>query len=136
MKLESKKELAARTLNIGKARIAFNIERLAQIKEAITKQDIRDLQKDGAIIIKEIKGRRKNIKRKTRRRIGSVKMKVNKKKREYMNLTRKLRTYTKSLRKTGQVDNETYRKIRKEIRAKSFRSKAHLKERITTWQHT
>jgi len=130
VKLESKKELAARTLNVGKARIVFNIERLAQIKEAITKQDIRDLQKDGAITIKEIKGRRKNIKRKTRRRIGSVKKKVNKKKREYMNLTRKLRTYTKSLRKTGQVDNETYRKIRKEIRAKSFRSKAHLKERI------
>jgi len=134
MKLESKKELAARTLNVGKARIVFNIERLAQIKEAITKQDIRDLQKDGAITIKEIKGRRKNIKRKTRRRIGSVKKKVNKKKREYMNLTRKLRTYTKSLRKTGQVDNETYRKIRKEIRAKSFRSKAHLKERIPQWK--
>ena len=134
MKLELKRELAARTLKVGKARITFNRERLAQIKESITKQDIRDLLKDGAITIKEIKGRRKNVKRKTRRRMGSVKKKVNNRKQEYVKLTRKLRTYTKSLKKTGQIDHETYRKIRKEIRAKSFRSKAHLKERVTTWE--
>ena len=58
MKLD-KKQLVARTFNVGIDRIVFNKERLAEIKEAITKQDIRDLTKDGAITIREIKGRRK-----------------------------------------------------------------------------
>ena len=47
MNLSKKKALAARTLNVGKARILFNVQRLGEIKEAITKQDIRDLHKEG-----------------------------------------------------------------------------------------
>ncbi len=59
MNLEKKKKLAARTLNVGKERIIFLKSRLEEIKEAITRQDIKDLHKDGAIIIKEEKGRKK-----------------------------------------------------------------------------
>ena len=44
MNLQKKKELAARTLTIGKDRIMFNTSRLDEIKEAITKQDIKDLK--------------------------------------------------------------------------------------------
>jgi len=87
MKLEGKKELASRALGIGKKRIVFNKERISEIKEAITKQDIRDLLKDKAIFINEIKGRKKIVRRKTRRRAGSVKKKVNNRKRDYMNIT-------------------------------------------------
>lgn len=131
MNLEKKRELAARTLMVGKARIVFNKERLEEIKEAITKQDIRDLVKHKSILVDSPKGKRKKIKRKTRRRIGSIKKKVNKRKREYMTITRKLREFISELRKKNALTSEEYWKLRKEIRARAFRSKAHMKERIT-----
>ena len=76
MKLEKKKELASRTLNVGKGRIAFVSSRNKEIKEAITKQDIRDLVIDGAIVIKEVKGRKKIVGRKNKRRAGKIKKSV------------------------------------------------------------
>ncbi|MFH1802590.1 MAG: 50S ribosomal protein L19e [archaeon] len=130
MKLETKKELVARALNVGKNRIVFNTERLSELKEAITKQDIRDLKNSGAIHIKEVAGRKTNKKRKTRRRAGSIKKKVNKSKKEYVTLTRKLRSNLAHLKKTKQIAPEKYTEIRKEIRAKSFKSLANMKERI------
>ena len=57
MNLKKKKELAARTLKVGKGRIMFVDARLEDIKEALTKQDVRDLKEDGAIVVKEVKGR-------------------------------------------------------------------------------
>jgi large subunit ribosomal protein L19e len=130
MKLERKKMLAAKTLEVGKGRISFNKERLSEIKEAITKQDIRDLYKSGAITIKEISGKRKKVKRKTRRRGGSIRKKVNTRKQDYVKLTRKLRSYISELKKQEKISIEKYKELRKEIRTSAFRSKAHLKERI------
>src|SRR3989344_5480011 len=98
MKLENKRALAARTLKVGKNRVIFNSQRLSEIKEAITKQDIKDLVSSGVIRIKDKKGKRKIQKRKTRRRSGSIKKKVNKSKREYIILTRKLRAHLKKLK--------------------------------------
>ena len=132
MQLEKKRELAARTLKIGKARIIFNKERLDEIKEAITKQDIRDLVTNKAILIAEIKGKRKKVKRKTRRRTGSIKKTVNIRKKNYMTITRKLRSYIFELKKQGALTVADYTKLRKEIRTNVFRSKAHLKERIVS----
>ncbi len=43
MNLRTKKELAAKALKVGKERIVFVEARLDEIKEAITKQDMRDL---------------------------------------------------------------------------------------------
>ena len=128
MKLDKKKQLAVKTLKVGKSRIIFNLTRLDEIKDAITKQDIRDLKQSGAIIIKEIKGTKKNVKRKTRRRAGSIKKKVKKKKKNYMALTRKLRSFIFELKKHETISLEKYKDLRKKIRAKTFRSKAHLKE--------
>ena len=59
MNLRTKKILASKALRTGKNRIQFVQSRIDEIKEAITKQDIRDLKDDGAIKIKDIKGRRK-----------------------------------------------------------------------------
>ena len=130
MKLENKRELASRALNIGKGRIVFNIQRLSEIKEAITKQDIRDLKESGAIFIKEEKGRRKIQRRKTRRRAGSIKKKVKGKKREYITITRKLRGHLAALKSQGRISNEHFSGLRKEIRAKNFKSLSHMKEKI------
>lgn len=134
MKLTNKKELVARTLGVGKDRIVFNSERLKEIKEAITKQDIRDLLQSKAITIKQIRGRKTIARRKNRRRKGSIKKIVRNTKREYITLTRKLRSYISELRNKGKISEEMYYQIRKEIKAKSFKDKLHLKERINPIQ--
>ena len=53
MNLKNKKELASRMLGIGKERIIFVEEREEDIKNAITRQDIKELVKEKAILIKE-----------------------------------------------------------------------------------
>ena len=129
MDLSKKKALTARTLGIGEGRVMFNSQRIDEIKEAITKQDIRDLVANKAIFIREIKGRKVNSGRR-RRRAGSIRMKPNARKREYIIITRKARAHISELRKQGKVSNEEFMKLRKEIRSKNFKNKAHLKERI------
>src|SRR4030042_1929609 len=103
MNLRKKKTLAAKTFGVGESRIKFVNARLEEIKEAITKQDIRDLQKDGAIIVIKIKGRKRHEKRK-KRNIENMRKNINKRKKEYMKITRKLRKYlseiTEKLTKT------------------------------------
>ena len=130
MNLRNKKELASRTLKVGKERIVFLESRLNEIKEAITKQDIRDLKKEGAIIIKEIKGRRKKVKSSKKKGPGKIKKKVSKRKQEYVIMTRKLRGHLAEIKKMGKISIEEFYDIRKKIRNKIFRSKAHLKEHL------
>ena len=128
MNLSKKKKLAKRTLGVGEDRIAFLESRLEEIKDAITKQDIRDLVKSGAIIIKERKGRKK-VQRRKSRSTGNVRKKVGKRKKEYMILTRKLRKYLKSS-EARKLSKEHIVDMRKKIRNRVFKSKAHLKEHI------
>jgi large subunit ribosomal protein L19e len=130
MNLRSKKQLAATTFGVGKGRIAFVNERMEEIKEAITKQDMRNLQKDGAIIIKEIKGRGKNIPKKRKRGIGKVRRRVNTRKKDYVILTRKLRKFIAEKKKKGELTIKEVKEIRKKIRNKMYKSKAHLKDNL------
>ena len=130
MNLKKKKTLATKALNVGRKRIVFVDLRLDEIKDAITKQDIKQLKKEGAIIVKEVKGRRKVKKKSHKRGPGNVKKKVKKRKQEYIIMTRKLRKYLVELKKQGKVSKEDVKEYRKKIRNKLFKSKAHLKEQI------
>ncbi|MBI3623796.1 hypothetical protein HY212_06995 [Candidatus Pacearchaeota archaeon] len=130
MNLKKKKLLAVRVLGAGKERIVFVKPRLDEIKEAITKQDIKDLHKSGAIIIKNIGGRKKSVKRKRKRSVGKVKKIPDNRKRVYIILTRKLRNYIQEAKKKGELNYEDVKKLRNNIRNRMFRSKAHLKEQI------
>jgi len=128
MQLAKKKALAAKVLGIGKDRVIFGEGNLNEIKEAITRQDILDLYKSGAIKVREEKGQKKTEKRKNRRGIGKVRLKPNNSKGEYIIITRKLRKYSKFLLKTDKIDLAKYKTIRRMIRAKKFKSKRHLNE--------
>ena len=130
MNLLKKKILASKVLGVGKSRVVFLNSRLNEIKEAITKQDIRDLKNEGAILIREIKGRSKAKKGFRRTGPGKVKKKVNKRKKRYMILTRKLRSHVSGLRSQGKISTEDYTDLRKKIRNSFFKSKSHLKEHI------
>ena len=139
MNLSKKKELATRTLNIGKSRIVFVASRKDEIKEAITKQDIRDLVESGAIKVKDIGGRTKVEKRKRKRGIGKIKKNVNTNKQDYVIMTRKLRKYAAEKHNRGEINKEELTDIRKRIRNRLFRSKAHLKsyvDGLRKWEKT
>ena len=127
MNLRNKKELAARTFGVGKKRIAFIESRKDEIKEALTKQDIRDLVAGGAIIIKKIKGRKK-IKKKGRRSAGNIRKIVKKRKQEYVIMTRKLRNYARG--RIQKINKEELNKIRKKIKNREFKNKMDLKRYI------
>lgn len=130
MKLEGKKAFAARVLGVGAGRVLFNKARLAEIKEAMTRQDIIELLKDNAIAIKEIKGRAKKEKRTTRKKAGSRRHVPRNPKSVYITITRKLRGHLSELRKQNKLSKENFLQLRKEIKARAFKDKVHLKERI------
>jgi large subunit ribosomal protein L19e len=126
MKLDKKKQLAARVLGVGKERIFFNPSRLEEIAEAITRQDFRDLLQSKAILIKVSGGRRKKEKRKRARGFGKIRKKIKKSKRAYITITRKLRLYIQELLKQEKITPEEYTRLRKQIRTRIFKSKSHL----------
>jgi large subunit ribosomal protein L19e len=128
--LNKRKELACRVFGVGKSKILFDITRLPEIKEAITKQDIRDLYASGAISIKETRGRKLKVKRTTKRGPGKIKWVIGNKKRKYIILVRKLRKYIAELRIQGKLNPVQYLDLRKKIRARAFKDKAHLKEQM------
>ena len=130
MNLSKKKEMAARTLKVGKEKIVFAKSRLEDIKDAITKQDIRDLYADKAITVKNKKGRKKVV-RKRKKSVGNIRKNIKNRKGKYIILTRKLRKYVADLKKQGKLSPEETKEIRKKIRNKAFRSKAHIKEQIS-----
>jgi ribosomal protein L19E len=122
--------LAAKVLKVGKNRIVFMKENLPEIKEAITRMDIIDLHKSGAIQIRDISGRKKIVRRRHRRRVGKIKGRANNRKSEYVIITKKLRRFIRGLTRTGKINRDKNREIRKQIRARRFKSKRHLKESL------
>ncbi len=131
MKLDKKKMLATRILGVGKGRIIFVGPRLNEIKEAITKDDIRSLRADGAIIIKEIKGRKSKQKKKIRKSPGNIKQNAKNSKKEYMLITRKLRKYISELKNKNLLTGDNVADLRKKIKNRYFKSKAQLKEYLS-----
>jgi len=127
MDLSKKKKLAMRTFKIGNEKILFVESRLDEIKDAITKQDLRDLEKSGAIIIMRGKGRTK-VRGKANRGVGNIRKKIKLRKKTYMIITRKLREYLRELYSKGKVSKEEIASIRRKIRNNEFRSKTHFKE--------
>jgi len=128
--LDKRKALAAKVLGVGKGKIIFDVNRLGEIKEAITKQDIRDMYTDGLIRIREFRGKTKYEPRKNRRGPGKRKYKVFDRKRDYITMVRKLRRYVYELLGQGKLTKEQHEELRKKIKARTFKSKAHLKEHL------
>lgn len=128
MNLRSKKKLIARTLGVGADRIILG--RPEDIKEAITRQDIRDLAASGIIIVKSEKGRKTIERKKSRKGKGNIRKVVGTRKESYINLTRKLRRYAKDLKAKNKINLEKYLELRKKIKSKEFRSLAYMQEYI------
>ncbi len=132
MNLKNKKHLIGKVLGVGRGRIALDENRLEEIKEAITRQDVRELKERGLIIVKEKKGRRKKKKRKTKRRGGSRRKRPKNRKREYMHMVRKQRKYLKIMKDEGVIDRDKYYKLRNDIKARKFKDLKRLKQEVNS----
>ena len=138
MRLKVQKRIAQSLFKVGKKRIKFDPEKLSDIKEAITKGDLRGLVSKGTIKINPKRGRsrfraRERLiqKRKGRRKgKGSRKGRATaraKPKKIWMAKIRLQRLLLKTLKEKSLIDNRTYKELYLKAKGGFFRSKRHLK---------
>ena len=138
MQLKAQRRLASQILKCSEKRIVFDSSRLEDIKEAITKADIRGLVNNKVITKKPIKGvskvrarKRKEQKRKGRQKgFGSKKGKRGArlpKKKAWMDKVRIQRRFIKHLRDKKAINKKDYQNIYLKIKGGFFRSKRHIK---------
>ena len=138
MNLQVQRRVAADIFKAGINRVAFDETRLNEIKEAITKTDIRNLIKDGAINLKQIHGvssfrsnklkiqRRKGKRRGQGSRKGTKTARLTRKK-IWMTKVRVQRRFIRLLKSKKYLSVQNYRIVYKMIKGNMFRSKRHLK---------
>lgn len=136
MKLQ--KRIAADAMKCSQKRVHFDPDKLSEVKEAITKADIRSLIKQGIIKEKRIQGisnvRSKKIKdqkRKGRRKnSGSRKGKFSarsKPKRVWMNTVRAQRKFLKELKEKDLLIQGCFWDLYRKSKGGFFRSIRHIK---------
>jgi large subunit ribosomal protein L19e len=140
--LALQKRLAADIKGVGVKRVKIPPEYVEEVAEALTREDVRKLIKDGKIIIEQARGissgrlkeRRRNRRRKGEgRREGSKKGKKTAragKKEQWVARIRKIRTYLRYLRDNNIIDRKTYRKLYTESKAGVFKSLRDVKIRL------
>jgi len=135
--LDKKKEIAAKVLKTGVNKVRFKEDSLGEIKEALTREDIKELIKKKSIVKKREIGnsgfrRKKNIiqKRKGRRKgPGSRKGKKTARlttKDAWMNKIRAQRKLINELKISG-VDSKLLRDVYRKAKGGFFRSRRHIK---------
>jgi len=141
MELKVQKRITSSLYGVGKNRIKFDQDSLSEIKEAITKKDIRSLVKDKKIIIeqKNSSSRFRARKRITQRRKGRQKGKGSRKgtstsrlprKKRWILKIRSQRKFLKILKEKKLIDSKVYRQLYMQSKSGFFRSKSHLKTYI------
>ncbi len=141
MSLKAQKRMAAEILKCGENRVYFDPYLIDEIKMAITREDIRNLVKEGIILKKYKKGNskyRKNVRherKKKGRARGLGKRKGTKyarlpKKKRWMNRIRPQRRELKKLRDRNLITTVTYRKLYKNAKGGMFNSVAQMNRYI------
>lgn len=138
MNLKTQKRIAAQLLKVGENRVWFDINRSKEIKEAITKADIKSLIRDLAIQKKPKKGvsrfRARIIKKQKRK--GRQKGKGSRKgkktarlprKKSWMAKIRSQRNFIKTLKSKKIITPSTYGSLYKKASGNFFRSRRHIK---------
>ncbi|MEM4296649.1 MAG: 50S ribosomal protein L19e [Candidatus Anstonellales archaeon] len=125
------KKLASKVLKVGMYRIKIADNKEVE-KKVATRQDIKDLYKQGLIKIKQIKGQlSKNVKQRLRkkpRRKGKGSRKGSKNarfdsKKSHMKKIRTLRAYLKQLVLNGNIEKAMKRPLYLKIKGNQFKSK-------------
>jgi len=129
--LTLQKRLAAEILKVGQTRVVMDPDHLEDIKNAITRADIRKMINHGWIKVKPSKIKMPKLYPKKRKkgpgkRKGAHGAKLTKK-RMWINTIRPLRRMLKELKDKGTIDKKTYRKTYMLMKSGAFRSRSHLK---------
>jgi large subunit ribosomal protein L19e len=141
MNLTSQRRLAAQVMKIGATRVKFNVERLEDVSEALTRDDVRGLVKSGAIEerpktgISRGRARLKKAQKLKGRHKGAGKRKGRMKartpaKRAWISKIRAIRDELKNMRQAKEITAAEYRKLYVQAKGNLFQSRRHLKEQI------
>lgn len=141
MQLKIQKRLAGQVLGCSEKRISLDQDRLEDIKEGITKHDIRSLISEGAIKMKPVKGiskvraRKTAIQKRKGRKSGAGSKKGKRtarlpKKLAWINTIRIQRKFIKELKEKDIITKTIYRKLYSKSKGGFFRSKRHIKQYI------
>lgn len=136
MKLQ--KRLASEVIGCSQNKIVFNEDAMDEIKEAITKHDIKIQIGKKNIKKKAEKGvsraranatlrqKKKGLQKGEGSRKGRANARTNRKE-TWQNRVRKQRSFIKRLYENERIDNQTYRDLYNKIKGNFFRSVRHMK---------
>ncbi len=138
MELRIQKRLAAQILKCSPGRVWFNSNNLDEIKESITKLDIKSLirqdiiKRKPAVGVSKVRARKIKLKRRKGRQQGQGSRKGKRtarlpKKKKWMNKIRVQRKFLKHLKEKGALGKGTYQDLYMKSKGGFFRSKRHLK---------
>jgi large subunit ribosomal protein L19e len=141
MNLSGQRRLAAAVMKVGQTRVKFNTEKLEDVSEALTKDDIRGLVKAGAIEKRPVTGisrgrarARKLQKLKGRHKGAGVRKGRAKartpKKLKWMGKIRAIRDELKKMREGKEITPTEYRVLYVQAKGNLFQSRRHLREQI------
>ena len=138
--IRKKRELVARILGVGVNRVRFEPDKLEDVADSITRENLRALIKNGAIWTARRQGTsryRAKLMHMTRKKrgigIGSKKGKKTArvgKKKLYMAKIRGMRHYLKVLKDRNDIDRETYWLLYKKANGGQVRTSAHLRDLV------
>lgn len=124
------RRLSAEILKVGQTKIWMDSEHSEDIKNAITRADVRKMISHGYIKAKKEKLKKpapvSQKKRGIGKRKGSKRSKVSKK-RLWINTIRPLRSMLKQLRDEEKIDVRSYRKLYLLAKGGVFRNRTHLR---------
>lgn|SRR3989338_1937043 len=138
MKLKLQKRLAGEIFKCSPSRVWFNPDAASDIKQAITRNDIRSLADSGLIEKQAVVGtsslrkKKNNLQKQKGRRVnhGSRKGKRNARlsfKTEWINKIRKQRSLILELKEKKMITTEAAKELYQKAKGGYFRSKGHLK---------
>jgi len=128
MKFQAQKKLAARIKKVGVGRIWLDPLRLEDVKQAITRGDIKDLIKDKAIKVKPKTKKAKSKGKPGKKGTGRIRKRIRNRKAKYVSKIRKIRRYLDYVCKNKEITKKEKDKLRKLAKSGHFRSLKHLKE--------
>lgn len=131
MGVESQRRLASEILGVGRNKIIFDKNKIEDIKKAITRLDIKELIKEGAIKV-EARKKKKAKKERRNRGVGHRRMIVHNRKRKYVMKIRKLRKFIQEMTDKKVLTSDEKKRLRKMSKAGEIRSLRHLQDHITS----
>jgi large subunit ribosomal protein L19e len=133
MTLEGQRRISSEILGVGKNKVWFDKNRLDDIKKAITRLDVKELIKEGAIKARiKRKVEKKAGKIKKRRGTGKRKIRVMRRKEKYIKKIRKLRKYIHEIFEKKIINQKEKKKLRVMARSGELRNLRHLQEYLAT----